>query len=153
MGSKENPARLLDELFKTTDVIGTEMTIKILRSVRDQNRFTDANIGFVVKLVADTFGVDINEILFGIGRKNERIYAIGFCTYYLKDHFQIPIEIIKDQLNKNSIQVCYYYYRMIVGLDSKIHSHRKYIDMKSDFDKQILIRKNSLTSTNKDGNK
>lgn len=140
--SKENPSRLLDELFKTVEVFGVDRTTDILKTTRERNyEFSNDDVSFVVTMVATEFQLDINEIIYGNGRKNDRIYAIGFCIHYLKNHFKYPIESIKDQLNKGNFQNCYYYLRFINDLNPKIHTHKKYLGMKSVFDAEVQKRK------------
>lgn len=130
---------LLDELFKCIDKIGYSKTLDSLQKAQfEKIKFSDKRAEFVVKLVAEKTKVPPFEIMYGLGRKNDRRVAIGLCAYYLHypEWFNIDIELVTQFLNKSPV-LCYKYSRQVCKLNPAHSSDKKYIQIKDDCDKEI----------------
>ena len=74
---------LIDVLFSTVEKIGVDSTKKLLLSAQEEPiKFEDKTVEKVVTTVAEQFRLPLHEIIYGVGRSNNRKYAIGFCVFY-----------------------------------------------------------------------
>lgn len=132
-------SNLIDELFRTVEAIGVDNTLKTLRQAQFQEvKFDDKRVEAVVTLVSKKTSVPAYEILFGVGRKNERKYAIGFCAFYLHSpsFFNIDMEIVTDFLKKDQ-NLLYKYSKLVQKLNPNHTNDKKFFDWKRELDSEV----------------
>lgn len=129
--------QMFDELFKSIEVFGLKKTMEILHGARaDALRLDDENIENVIGIVCRNVGITPYEMLFGRGRKNERIMAIGFCVYYLRKDFEYePGDIARAVRHDRTI--CWRYHKRVLSLDHKSVADEKYLLWKENCDREI----------------
>lgn len=73
----------------------------------------------------------------GVGRKNERRYAVGFVTYYLHESFNYDIEDIAYMLAGPSKWTLYKHLDGLEKLNPKFEFEKKLLQMKKRFDEKV----------------
>ncbi len=113
---------------------GIDGAVKRLNaSLSQEVKFDNDDVELVLVTISEKLNIPVAEIIFGNGRKNERKYAIGFCAFYLRNHFHYPTEQIIAFLKKDE-SICHKYTRLISQLNPH-HSHdKKYCELKKEFD-------------------
>lgn len=135
MSRPNSLARLLETVFNGIEEIGFDGTIKCLsRAVKISRSKKNPDAVFVVNLVAENLKITPKEIYAGIGRKNNRIYAIGFCAYYLYYICRHDMESIQYMLDKEELWVLYKYSSLIRGLDPKNPNDIPFFELKKVMD-------------------
>ncbi len=135
---------LMDETFRCVEAIGYDKTVDALKKAQHQEiKFEDKRVEKVVEAVAKKMGVAVHEILYGNGRKNERKYAIGFCSHYLHspEFFNIDMPLVAQFLNRENPTVCYLYAKHITKLNPNHVSDKHFYEMKKEFD--VLFAKSN----------
>ena len=122
--------KLFNEIFRCTEVFGLDKTIEILYNARAEAlRLEDENTIAVLSIVCRAFGLTINEILSGRGRKNDRVMAIGLCVYFLRNEFSYTPTDIASALRRDR-SVCWRYCKKVEGLSGRNIADLKFIDLK-----------------------
>jgi chromosomal replication initiation ATPase DnaA len=98
-----NTIKILSELNKTIQVIGTEKLIEILKISRENNTDLDDETivasRMIIQVVCDEFQIDYDDF-FSRMRKNNRRYAIGITATLLKDILKLDVADISFLLKK-----------------------------------------------------
>ena len=119
------------------DRMGLRHTTRVLEKQVDTHRLqNNPDADFVLKMVSRTFKVPVEEIRIGVTRKNERIYAIGFCAYYLHCRFGYGMKQVGTLLRKTE-WTCYKYANLIQDLDPKSARDKHYVAWRKLFDKKV----------------
>lgn len=135
-----NLSLLLDEMFRCVEKLGYDLTMNLLKKGQyDEIQFTDDRVRSVVEEVSLLTGVPIYEIVQGNGRKNDRKYAIGFCTYYLymPEFYGLDMQDIQNHLCKETLTLCYKYAKMIKKINPNHVSDKRYYEWKLILDKKF----------------
>lgn len=128
---------LIDQLFRTVETIGIERTDQILQEAQFKGIvYTNKDVEFVVKTIAKGFQIPEHEIYFGIGRKNDRKWAIGFCVHYLTVVFEYETDDVADFINKE-FSLCHKYSKLVDEINPKHYVEARYAELKTRFDLQI----------------
>ncbi len=115
-------SQLINQLYETADFIGPEETERVLKQAQSGHvSFKNEHTQYVVTQVSQVMNIPIYQILYGTERKNDRIYAIGFATYYLHTIHEMNMEHIGSELNKSSTRCCIYYGK-VIKLNSRFKS-------------------------------
>lgn len=134
-GSKAESA--LNEFIASVDELGASRTASALREERKKNFFqNNEDVQFILSIISKSFKIPIKEITDGVGRKNDRHFAIGFCVYYLNTVFGHDIDLVAYMLKK-STTICYKYSRHVEALSSTSKPDKKYIDRKKRLDLKL----------------
>jgi hypothetical protein len=141
MNAIAQTSNLIDAVLVSVQKVGIAKTIynlsmglkkeslsKAVKAINDTN--------IVIHAVADKFDITADEILFGKGRKNERLHAIGFCAYYLHYIYKYEMDDVTVLLNKD-ISVCYKYSKIVIGLNPGHKSDQIYLGVKVELDNQL----------------
>ena len=121
----------LSEFIASIEELGTTRTASALREERKKHFFrNNQDVQFVLTIISKSFKIPVKEIIDGVGRKNDRHFAIGFCVYYLNVVFGYDIELVAYMLKKSST-ICYKYSRDVEALSSSSKPDKKYIDRKN----------------------
>lgn len=137
-----DPLSFLRRLLNTVDTIGLKRTEEILcLASKPDIAFSNKHVEYVVQVIADEFQMEIGEIIYGSGRKNERRLAVGFCCFYLYHVFHVHVNDIASQLKKVPALV-YRYKNEIVTLKPKHVADAKYCAIKEKFDNIFITNKN-----------
>lgn len=98
-----NIIKVLSELNKTIQVIGTEKLIEILKISRENDTDLDDDTiiksRMIIQIVCDEFQIKYDDF-FSRMRKNNRRYAIGITTTLLKDILKLDVADISFLLKK-----------------------------------------------------
>jgi chromosomal replication initiation ATPase DnaA len=98
-----NITKVLSELNKTIQVIGTEKLIEILKISRENDTDLDDDTiiksRMIIQIVCDEFKIKYDDF-FSRMRKNNRRYAIGITTTLLKDILKLDVADISFLLKK-----------------------------------------------------
>jgi chromosomal replication initiation ATPase DnaA len=98
-----NITKVLSELNKTIQVIGTEKLIEILKISRENDTDLDDDTiiksRMIIQIVCDEFQIKYDDF-FSRMRKNNRRYAIGITTTLLKDILKLDVADISFLLKK-----------------------------------------------------
>jgi chromosomal replication initiation ATPase DnaA len=98
-----NTIKILSELNKTIQVIGTEKLIEILKISRENNTDLDDETivasRMIIQVVCDEFQIDYDDF-FSRMRKNNRRYAIGITATLLKEILKLDVADISFLLKK-----------------------------------------------------
>jgi hypothetical protein len=128
---------LIDEVKTSTDLLGEENVIKILQNART-DKFKNEHTGYVVGIVINTIGIDINELKKNNCRTDKRKVAIGFCVYFLNNIFGYSYRKISINMPINLDT-------RGVFRNAKIIKDAKLIKPVSDIDKLISQHLNTLS--------
>lgn len=95
--------KVLSELNKTIQVIGTEKLIEILKISRENDTDLDDDTivksRMIIQIVCDEFKIEYDDF-FSRQRKNNRRYAIGITATLLKDILKLDVADISFLLKK-----------------------------------------------------
>ena len=95
--------KVLSELNKTIQVIGTEKLIEILKISRENDTDLDDDTivksRMIIQIVCDEFKIEYDDF-FSRQRKNNRRYAIGRTATLLKDILKLDVADISFLLKK-----------------------------------------------------
>lgn len=106
---------------------------------RKRNAFRKNNhLKIVLSLVSEAMEVSKEEIISGIGRKNERAMAIGFCAYYLHYVFGYDMAEQVQYMLSQDMWTCYKHSKKIKSLKKTLPSDEKLYMIKEDLDKRIM---------------
>lgn len=124
---------LVEVLARTIEKIGVDKTIGILEKAQQEPvKFADKIVEKVVTSISDRLNISVEEIIYGVGRKNNRKIAIGFCTFYLMEVYNYDLKQIAEILNKDQT-ICFKYKKLITGLNPKHAADQEYIIEKNYF--------------------
>lgn len=95
--------KVLSELNKTIQVVGTEKLIEILKISRENDTDLDdetiVKSRMIIQIVCDEFKIEYDDF-FSRQRKNNRRYAIGITATLLKDILKLDVADISFLLKK-----------------------------------------------------
>lgn len=95
--------KVLSELNKTIQVVGTEKLIEILKISRENDTDLDDDTivksRMIIQIVCDEFKIEYDDF-FSRQRKNNRRYAIGITATLLKDILKLDVADISFLLKK-----------------------------------------------------
>jgi len=98
-----NITKVLSELNKTIQVIGTDKLIEILKISRENDTDLDDDTiiksRMIIQIVCDEFQIKYDDF-FSRMRKNNRRYAIGIASTLLKDILKLDVADISFLLKK-----------------------------------------------------
>lgn len=135
MSQPQPQTDLINQLFRTVEVLGLEKTHTVLvEAMTEKVVFTDKKVEYVVTTICGHFNVPVAEVIYGNGRKNDRKYVIAFCSYYLFEIYKYDIEAVSANLKKD-VTLCHKYKKMIRTLNDHHVSDRKYLNFKKELDK------------------
>jgi hypothetical protein len=104
-------SRILQQVGKTLNVIGTEKLLEILiYSRKNNNQITEEQIKFseqIIQITCDEFGISLLEF-YSYKRKNNRRNAIGVCALFLQDNLGLDNSNISYILKKPQNLTCIY---------------------------------------------
>lgn len=110
---------LSNQLLHTVAVLGIDKTFELLREAEFGGvPFVNKDVEFVITSIGSQMKLPNHEIVFGIGRKNDRKYAIGFAAHYLLEKYKYTKERVAEILNKD-VSTCMKYAYLIKKLDLK----------------------------------
>jgi chromosomal replication initiation ATPase DnaA len=96
-------SRILQQVDKTLNVIGTEKLLEILIYSRKNNiQITEEQIKYseqIIQIICDEFGISLLEF-YSSKRKNNRRNAIGVCALFLQDEVGLDNSNISYILKK-----------------------------------------------------
>lgn len=116
---------------------GAKETIKILNKDNFETSISDEYVLKVLKMVADEFAIDLNEILYDRYVRGENKYVIGFCVHYLyKDYSMNDLRKLGVFSNKD-ISVLSRYRQLVENLDPHHKNDSAYLKMKEKLDKKL----------------
>lgn len=128
------PRRLVECVLLSIDEIGIARTILNIEAGRKKLVLIgNVHSTVVLQNVSKEFNIEVDEILKGTGRRNDRLYAIGFCAYYLHHIFGYEMEDVVIMLDKD-ISVCYKYSKVVKNLSPRHSSTKKYLTIKNQLD-------------------
>ncbi len=137
--SNPSSISILDKLFKAIDSIGLKRTEQVLNAACCEEILVDnEDVQHVVTIISDKFNIPIGELINGSGRKNERRFAIGFCSYYLNEIYKMDYMDIAIYLKKH-LTIVQKYTLEIKKLNPKHISDQKYCHMKMVLDPLFII--------------
>jgi len=142
MSSPHNYTRLLAEFIETVCLLGPQQTSELLKEKRTIHSLQNDHVNFVISSVAESFEINVEELLSGTRRKNDRIIALGFCVYYLHSPpFSYDMKDVRYLLHMQ-LPSCYKYYNRIKTLDPGHRADERYVQIKSRLDEKLLSRNN-----------
>ena len=124
---------LIKEIYHTLDCIGTENTIKVLKTARDTMTKEQLCVS-IAKKVTDYFSISIQDLTKQQKEdalKEKRTLALSFCVYVLKRYKKLTLNQINNSLHlgfKSRSSLLYYY---------NIVNKAKLVNAKSPLDKTI----------------
>lgn len=131
-------ARLDETVLLCIDQIGIENTIRALKGeIKKNQSLHNSDALYIVNLVSEVLDISEREIFSGTGRKNDRRYALGFCTYYLHHVYKYDMEEVRYMLRKNNEWAIYKYSALIERLNPQHNSDKKYIEIKKVLDVRV----------------
>jgi chromosomal replication initiation ATPase DnaA len=96
-------SRILQQVDKTLNVIGTEKLLEILIYSRKNNiQITEQQVKYseqIIQITCDEFGISLHEF-YSSKRKNNRRNAIGVCALFLQDEVGLDNSNISYILKK-----------------------------------------------------
>lgn len=96
-------SRILQQVDKTLNVIGTEKLLEILIYSRKNNiQITEQQVKYseqIIQITCDEFGISLPEF-YSSKRKNNRRNAIGVCALFLQDEVGLDNSNISYILKK-----------------------------------------------------
>lgn len=123
--------RLYNEIFHCIEVFGLEKTIEILYTHRAEAlRLQDENAVAVLSIVCRQFDLTVYELISGRGRKNDRMMAIGFCVYFLKNEFDYKPTDISSTIRRDRT-ICWRYCKKVQKLNEKNTTDVRYIEIRN----------------------
>jgi hypothetical protein len=105
-----NSSDLFNEVLKTVEVMGMDETSKILQKARFNSlTLHDGNIEFILKTVSKQTSVEVERIIHGTDKTDERKIAVALCVYYIKAELKYSYGIIKKILKKDEAALSRYF--------------------------------------------
>jgi len=93
---------IFDELFTTIQKVGIDNTVKILQEAKQHSLIlNDNNIDFILKTVSELTDVEVDRILKGIDRSDERKMAVSLCVYFIKEEYSYSLPDLKKIFNRD----------------------------------------------------
>lgn len=140
--------QVLELFLLSIEEIGIESTALALRQNLDRNAWLSHPDGlFVLRIVAQTFQIPVEEIRSGVTRKNDRRDAIGFCAFLLLKEFNYSVEQIGWMLNR-SPWIVYKHALVVKKLRQDQEADRKYLNWKKLFCSKIEKYKKTKSLNN-----
>lgn len=134
---REDNIEILEELLNSIKLRGYEKTLKVLKTEK-QRKISVSNPydKFVLQTISDAFGLSQDELLFKRYVRGEHKYAVGFCVYYLYEKKSIG-EIHKTIFRNKNKSLLSKYRQIIFDLRNSNIMDRRFLNMKTDFDRKI----------------
>lgn len=130
--------RLIDPVLQAIEEIGINNVIGCLkREIKKSQAKKNPDAVFIVALVCNNMQLCAKEIYSGKGRKNDRIYALGFCTLYLHHSLCYDMEFVKFMLQKDEEWILYKYSKLIKELDEHNPNDRPFCELKKKMDTEV----------------
>lgn len=105
-----NSSDLFNEVMKTVEVMGMDETSKILQKARFNSlTLHDGNIEFILKAISKQTSVEVERIIHGTDKTDERKIAVALCVYYIKSELRYSYGVIKKILKKDEAALSRYY--------------------------------------------
>lgn len=143
-----NATTLINQLFDTAKTIGFEKTQEILQEAQSREvTFSNSIVENIVLRVAETTEVPVDEIIYGMARKNERKMAIGLCAIYLRKLYSEDVYDVAMELRKDRSLISRYG-KMVERLNPKHKADGPYIEWKEILDNILLQCEPGKTTTN-----
>jgi len=93
---------LIQELFKSVEVLGVDATTNVLRIARDNSlSLQDKRVDFVLKMVSEYFLHPIENIINSHSKSRMRILALKFSVFYLYEDFKFSFTNLKILLKRD----------------------------------------------------
>lgn len=127
---------LSNQLLRTAAKLGYDKTFEILQAAEYAGvPFTNKNVEFVITTIGEQMNLPNHEIIFGIGRKNDRKYAIGFAAHYLENKYKYSKEDVAKFLNKD-VSTCVKYANLIkkLAVKRRYDSNMDFLEKKASLD-------------------
>lgn len=135
---RSSVARLIEVFLLSIDKIGIQKTNKALKGeIKKNQSLNNSDATFIVSAVAAIMKITEEEIYGGTGRKNERVYAIGFCAYYLHYVYEYDMEEVQYMLRQKNEWVIYKYSLLIKELNPEHSSDKPFIQIKTLLDQRV----------------
>lgn len=134
MAKIPHPKSALEEIFLSVDRIGLKRTAACLVRERYAHSLQEhEDACWVRDVMTRSFKISEEEILYGVGRKNDRKFAVGLCVYYLhyvKSHAMLDVAMM---LSKTT-WICYKFVKEIENAQEG-EIDRRVVNWKKRFDK------------------
>jgi hypothetical protein len=131
MSDAKNPWSLFSALLALRGEQGTCDYLQ--KGLTPEIKFDDAIVENIIRTVCGKFGISIEELIHGTGRKNDRKMAIGFCTHYLHQSQKLIIVEIASLLKKDE-SICRKAMRNMASLNPRHITDQHYIHYKNELD-------------------
>jgi len=93
---KNNQTDLIQELFKSVEVLGIDATTNALKLARSNSlTLQDKRVEFVLNMVSSHYAIPIEEIINSHSKSTRRMLSLKFCIYYLYEVFKISFGDLK----------------------------------------------------------
>lgn len=125
---------LIDKVFLAVEKVGMCKVDEALSAlIAPSVSFDDERVQEILTVISEKMDIPIHEIIYGVGRKNERKMAIGFGSHYLESILKIPPDEITKYLNKH-ISICYRYSKKVRQLNPSHLADQKFCEIKQELD-------------------
>ena len=142
METKAN--KLLQEILESVESIGIDNTTKILQNAKIQNIvIDDVNIESVLNIISIKCEVDVDRILNGKDKTDERKIATALCVYHFVENLHLSYADIKKVLNKDKAALSRLY-SLVKGIDFKSprgEFNKKIVSLVNEINLEILDKK------------
>jgi hypothetical protein len=137
--SQEDTIELLEELLTSVKQRGYKKTIGLLKTnIGIESLVLDEHQRNVITIVAEEFGITLEDIVSSRYMRGENKYAVGFCVLYLYSRYTLG-EIQKNIFKNKTKTLLSKYRNMILELNKneKVSEIKRIIDIKEKLDKRI----------------
>lgn len=116
-----------DELLSAVEIIGINNTIKTLKEAKSKNKLILTDFDSLINIVSEVTNVEVERILVGTDRSDERKIAVALSVYFSKKQFKYSYSKLSELFNKDEGGL-FRYNAMVENLPA---------NPKNDFDKNL----------------
>jgi hypothetical protein len=139
--AQEEVLELLGELTRNVEQNGYKRTLNLLKS--QTKKPLNKPEGFskeIIDVVLSHFSMTFEQLILVRYNRGDNKYVIGFCVYYLYGEMTLG-SIHRDIFPTVSKSLLSRYKQLIMELNPKFDSDKKYCQVKSNLDKEIRSNK------------
>lgn len=93
---KKSESDLIQELFRSVEVLGVDATTEALKVARSNTlTLQDKRVDFVLKMCANHYTQSVEDVIYSHNKSYKRMMALKFSIYYLYEVFDFSFTDLK----------------------------------------------------------